>query len=132
MRGRVALVTGGSGGIGAALVARLVDAGATVAVHYAHNRPEQTGAGTFQADLRDPEAPERLVDEVEAQLGPVDVLAANAGMSRPAPYEDVDGAAFDETLAVNLRAPFLLARRCCRGCASGASAASSSPRRWPG
>jgi 3-oxoacyl-[acyl-carrier protein] reductase len=111
MRGRVALVTGGSGGIGAALTARLVAAGATVAVHYGHNRPEQTGAAVFQADLRDPDAPERLVDEVEAQLGPIDVLAANAGLSTPAPYEDVDAAAFDETLAVNLRAPFLLARR---------------------
>jgi 3-oxoacyl-[acyl-carrier protein] reductase len=111
MRGRVALVTGGSGGIGAALVTRLSEAGATVAVHYAHNRPEQTGAAVFQADLRDHDAPERLIDEVEAELGPVDVLAANAGLSTPAPYEDVDGAAFDETLAVNLRAPFLLARR---------------------
>ncbi len=111
MRGRVALVTGGSGGIGAALTARLIEAGATVAVHYGQNRPEDTGAAIFQADLRDPAAPERLVDEVEAQLGPIDVLAANAGLSRPAAYEDVDAAAFDETLAVNLRAPFLLARR---------------------
>jgi 3-oxoacyl-[acyl-carrier protein] reductase len=113
MRGRIALVTGGSGGIGAALTARLREAGATVAVHYAENRAaaEQTGAPIFQADLRDPSAPEALVDAVEAALGPIDVLAANAGLSRPAAYEDVDGAAFDETLAVNLRAPFLLARR---------------------
>jgi 3-oxoacyl-[acyl-carrier protein] reductase len=41
----------------------------------------------------------------------VDVLAANAGVAKPASYEDVDATAFDETLAVNLRAPFLLARR---------------------
>ena len=113
MRGRVALVTGGSGGIGAALTQRLREAGAIVAVHYADNRAaaERTGAPVFQADLRDPAAPEALVDAVEAALGPIDVLAANAGLSRPAAYEDVDGAAFDETLAVNLRAPFLLARR---------------------
>jgi 3-oxoacyl-[acyl-carrier protein] reductase len=113
MRGRVALVTGGSGGIGAALAARLVEAGATVAVHYSENRAaaERTGAPIFQADLRDPRAPEQLVDAVEAELGPIDVLAANAGLSRPAGYDDVDAAAFDETLAVNLRAPFLLARR---------------------
>jgi 3-oxoacyl-[acyl-carrier protein] reductase len=113
MRGRVALVTGGSGGIGAALSVRLAEAGARVAVHYSGNRAaaEAVGGAVFQADLRDPTAPERLVDEVEAALGPIDVLAANAGLSRPAGYEDVDAAAFDETLAVNLRAPFLLARR---------------------
>jgi 3-oxoacyl-[acyl-carrier protein] reductase len=110
MRGRVALVTGGSGGIGAALCERLVAEGVRVAVHYAANRPE-VDAPRFQADLRDPGAPDRLLDAVEAELGPVDILAANAGLSRPAPYADVDAAMFDETLAVNLRAPFLLARR---------------------
>jgi 3-oxoacyl-[acyl-carrier protein] reductase len=120
--GRVALVTGASGGIGAELSARLAAAGAAVGVHYAANREaaERVAAtiaaaggraGVFATDLRDADAPERLVDAVEAGLGPVDVLAANAGLSRPAPYEEVDAAAFDETLAVNLRAPFLLARR---------------------
>src|ERR1035438_5754503 len=68
-------------------------------------------AQIFAADLADPAAPGRLVDEVQAALGPVDVLAANAGFSRRAGYEEVDAALFDETLAVNLRAPFLLAQR---------------------
>ena len=119
---RVALVTGASGGIGAALSALLADAGAAVGVHYATGHDaaervvasiEQAGgrAAAFAADLRQAEAAEQLVDGVERVLGPVDVLAANAGLSRPASYEDVDAAAFDETLAVNLRAPFLLARR---------------------
>jgi 3-oxoacyl-[acyl-carrier protein] reductase len=109
MRGRVALVTGGSGGIGAALVRALAEEGATVAVHYARNRPD--GEHVFQADLEDPAAPGRLVDEVEAALGPVDILAANAGHSQRATYEEVDAADFDRMLAINLRAPFLLARR---------------------
>jgi 3-oxoacyl-[acyl-carrier protein] reductase len=120
--GRAALVTGGSGGIGAELSARLAAAGAAVAVHYAANRDaaERVAAGivegggraaTFAADLGYPEASDRLIDVVEGDLGAVDVLAANAGLSRQGSYEDVDAAAFDETIAVNLRAPYLLARR---------------------
>ena len=119
--GRVALVTGGSGGIGAALSARLAGAGAAVAVHYATAREAadrvvaeiaaRGQAAAFGADLRQADAPERLVAAVEGELGAIDVLCANAGLSRPGSYEDVDAAAFDETLAVNLRAPYLLARR---------------------
>jgi 3-oxoacyl-[acyl-carrier protein] reductase len=122
LTGRVALVTGGSGGIGAELSARLAAAGAAVAVHYASNRDaaERVAAGivegggssaAFGADLREQDAPERLIEAVEGDLGPVDVLAANAGLSRPGSYQDVDAAAFDEAIAVNLRAPYLLARR---------------------
>jgi 3-oxoacyl-[acyl-carrier protein] reductase len=120
--GRVALVTGASGGIGAELSARLAAAGAAVGVHYATRREaaervaatiaaEGGRAAVFAADLRDADAPERLVDAVEAGLGPVDVLAANAGLGRRVRFEEVDAALFDETVAVNLRAPFLLARR---------------------
>jgi 3-oxoacyl-[acyl-carrier protein] reductase len=122
LAGRVALVTGGSGGIGAALCRRLGLSGARVAVHFRSGRgPAEEVARSvraaggeaqiFATDLADPAAPGRLVDEVQAALGPVDVLAANAGFSRRAGYEEVDAALFDETLAVNLRAPFLLAQR---------------------
>jgi 3-oxoacyl-[acyl-carrier protein] reductase len=120
--GRIALVTGASGGIGAELSRRLAGAGAAVGLHYASNEAAATGlaaeieaaggrARTFGADLGDGSASERLVGEVERELGPVDVLAANAGLSRPGSWEDIDAQAFDETVAVNLRAPYLLARR---------------------
>jgi 3-oxoacyl-[acyl-carrier protein] reductase len=120
--GRVALVTGASGGIGAELCRRLAGQGARVAVHY-RSREEaaerlmgeiRTRAGearSFRADLGAPDAPERLVAQVEEALGPVDILVANAGQGRRAALEEVDAQLFDETLAVNLRAPFLLARR---------------------
>ena len=120
--GRVALVTGGSGGIGAALCNRLAQEGAHVAVHYHSDSAsaervaasvELAGvrAGIFGSDLSDPAAPDRLIDEVEAAMGPIDLLVANAGVSRPGSYEQIDAGIFDEAIAVNLRAPYLLTRR---------------------
>jgi 3-oxoacyl-[acyl-carrier protein] reductase len=122
LSGRVALVTGASGGLGAELSVRLAKEGAAVGVHYAGNRSAAERVATavaeagaravvVAADLGDAEEPERLVAEVEAALGPVDVLVANAGLGQPGSYEEIDAAAFDATLAVNLRAPYLLARR---------------------
>lgn len=120
--GRVALVTGASGGIGGRIAERLAGAGATVALHYASNAEpaqrlaaELPGAAAFAADLGDPAAPERLVDEVEAALGPIEVLVANHGDGRVGQLDDVDAAAFDAMVAVNLRAPYLLARRTLQG-----------------
>jgi 3-oxoacyl-[acyl-carrier protein] reductase len=114
--GKVALVTGGSGGIGAELSRQLGQAGATVAVHYHHGEDAARAvaadlprAAVFQADLSQPELD--LVERVEAELGPVDILAANAGHGSRGSWREVDAAAFDEMYAVNLRAPFLLAQR---------------------
>ena len=121
--GRVALVTGASGGIGRALADRLAGAGASVGVHYdrsadaAHQIAAQIGshggrAAALQADLADPGAPEQLVDAVERELGTVDILVANHGRSRPrSSLKEVTAEEWDQTLAVNARAPFLLARR---------------------
>src|SRR4051794_41735964 len=120
--GRVVLVTGGSGGIGAALCRRLANEGAAVAVHY-RDRAELAqeladeitvrGGRAFAvpADLLVPRASDMLVDAVERELGPVDVLVANHGVAHRAMFDEVDAGAWDETLAINLRAPFLLARR---------------------
>jgi 3-oxoacyl-[acyl-carrier protein] reductase len=122
LSGRVALVTGGSGGIGAALCRRLAGEGMAVAVHY-RDREELahaivkdiTGDGgracAIPADLLVPRASDLLIDAVERELGPVDVLVANHGLAHRATFDEVDAGAWDETLAINLRAPFLLARR---------------------
>src|SRR6266487_2448825 len=91
LQGKVALVTGASGGVGCGR------------------------ATAIGADLRSATAPEELVDAVEGTLGAVDVLVANAGTGPMASHETVDAAMFDETLAVNLRAPYLLARQALPG-----------------
>jgi 3-oxoacyl-[acyl-carrier protein] reductase len=123
LAGRVALVTGGSGGIGKALARGLAAEGLTVAVSYGSRASaaeelasQITAAGgkaaAFKADLRQAEAAGELVTAVEDALGPVDVLVSNAGLGRSQPLEEVFPADFDEMIAVNLRAPFLLAQRC--------------------
>jgi 3-oxoacyl-[acyl-carrier protein] reductase len=121
-RGRVALVTGGSGGIGQAISLALAAAGARVAVHYSHGQQaaekvaaQVTGQGgqavALQADLSSATAPGELVTATEQALGPIDLLISNAGRGQRRTLEELTTAEFDQTLAVNLRAPFLLAQR---------------------
>jgi 3-oxoacyl-[acyl-carrier protein] reductase len=121
-RGRVALVTGGSGGIGQAVSLALAAEGALVAVHYSRGREaaekvagQITDRGgravALGADLSSPTAPVELVDATEAALGPIDLLISNAGVGQRRTLEELTTAEFDQTLAVNLRAPFLLAQR---------------------
>jgi 3-oxoacyl-[acyl-carrier protein] reductase len=121
-RGRVALVTGGSGGIGQAISLALATEGALVAVHYSRGREaagkvvsqitEQGGrAVALGADLSSATAPGELVTATERALGPIDLLVSNAGLGQRRTLEELTTAEFDQTLAVNLRAPFLLAQR---------------------
>jgi 3-oxoacyl-[acyl-carrier protein] reductase len=130
LAGRVALVTGASGGIGAAIARGLADAGAAVALAYARDATRaddlarELAAGgtrvlTAGADLVDRQAALGLVDDVEQELGPVDVLVPNAGVGwiRRA-VEDVSDEDWDTHVAVNLTAPFVLARRVAPGMAS--------------
>jgi len=127
-RDRVALVTGGSGGIGQAIALALAAQGAVVAVSYSQGREaaekvaaQITGRGgravALGADLGSATAPSELVTATEAALGPIDLLISNAGVGQRRTLEEVTVAEFDQTLAVNLRAPFLLAQRILPGMA---------------
>jgi 3-oxoacyl-[acyl-carrier protein] reductase len=140
LAGRVALVTGGSGGIGRALVRALAAEGAAVAVGYGASRePAEALAAeiadsggravSLGADLADPDAPAQLAGVAEQALGPVDILVANHGIAARRTWEDVTLAEWDAHVDVNLRAPFLLSQRVLPGMSSAALGGScSSPR----
>ncbi len=114
---KVALVTGASAGIGAAIAARLARDGFQVVVNYAGNAAsaealvrdiEKAGgrAASAQADVSDPAAVARLFDTAEQAFGGVDVLVNNAGVMLLAPIADSDDALFDRQIAVNLKGTF--------------------------
>ncbi len=119
----IALVTGGSRGIGRATCLALAAQGAAVAVHYRSHADAalavaeeiRAAGGTamvVQADLLDPDAITRLVAEVRAELGPVDILANNAGEQGTAPVTEMADAEWQRSLDLNLTAAFRLAQAC--------------------
>jgi 3-oxoacyl-[acyl-carrier protein] reductase len=114
---KVAIVTGASRGIGAAVAERLASEGFTVIVNYAgaaaaaeaqaRKIEDQGGrALTAKADLSDPQAVRGMFDAAEAAFGGVDVLVNNAGIMALAPLADTDDAAFERQVNVNLRGTF--------------------------
>lgn len=118
--GRVALVTGASRGLGAAMALGLARAGADIALHSSSAPAEtterlirgETGVRTrcLTADLALREQSGRLVAEAEAALGPIDILVNNAGIVRRAPAADYSDADWDAVLEVNLTSAFRLCR----------------------
>lgn len=111
LQGRVAVITGASRGIGAAISCALSGAGATV-VRLARGLAERTEPWGMDlpCDLTDPRAVEGAADRILASLGAPAVVVNNAGSFLLAPLAETSPARFEAQLAINLTAPFLVAR----------------------
>lgn len=113
---RVALVTGGSRGIGEAISIALKDRGYTVAANYAGNDQKaeeftkQTGIATYKFDVGDFSACEEGIKKITADLGPVEVLVNNAGITRDATINRMDVDQWEDVIRTNLTSCFNLSR----------------------
>jgi 3-oxoacyl-[acyl-carrier protein] reductase len=118
LKGRVALVTGGSRGIGAAIPIALAEAGAAVAVNYRERASEADAvvaditrkggrAIAIAADVSRAAAVAKMVEQVTSALGGIDILVNNAGMAIVRGIDDLTEDDFDRTIAVNLKSAFL-------------------------
>ncbi len=115
--GRVAVITGGASGIGAAVAETFVAKGATVAVvdldEGAANRTAETlGSGSrgFTCDVSSPDSVREAVDAVFAAYGRIDILVNSAGIALLGPAEELSAAAFTKTMAVNVTGTFLVSQ----------------------
>jgi len=102
---KVALVTGGTTGIGQAIAQQLRDEGATV---FTVQRREDEFFESITADLTDPTAPARVIDELIQHAGQLDILINNAGMMKEVSVENMSFELWQTHLALNLTTPFLL------------------------
>ena len=114
----VALITGASRGIGAAIALALADAGAAVAVNYRERADDAQavvarikagggGAMTVAADVSQAAAVTAMVEQVTSGLGPIDILVNNAGIAIVRGVDDISENDFDRTIMVNLKSAFL-------------------------
>ena len=125
LKGKVALVTGGTGGIGAAICLRLADAGAKVATNYRNQekaekwqqevKSEGYDIAIYHADVSDYEACEKMVKQVENDLGPIDILVNNAGITKDTTLRKMTKEQWDIVMAINLDGLFNVTRQVVEG-----------------
>jgi 3-oxoacyl-[acyl-carrier protein] reductase len=116
--GRIALVTGASRGIGAAIAVALAEAGADVAINFRERaeaaekvaqtiRTKKRRAHPIAADVSKSADVARMIEDVGKVLGPIDILVNNAGIGRRHDVDDLSEAEWDATIAINLKSVFL-------------------------
>jgi 3-oxoacyl-[acyl-carrier protein] reductase len=130
LQGKVAVVTGGSRGIGRAVALRLADEGADVVVNY-HRDGESAAAVVrelaergrrafaVQADVSDPEQSGRLMDEAVERFGGLHILVSNAGIEHFAPLAEITPADFDRVFATNTRGQLFATQHAARHLGEG-------------
>ena len=120
MSARVALVTGGTGGIGTAIVRRLADSGYRVATNYRNEDKARAWHAQLRADgyevalaagdVTDHVAAEAMVREIEGQLGPVDILINNAGITRDGTFHKMQPDQWQDVISTNLNSVYNVTR----------------------
>ena len=120
MTSRVALVTGGTGGIGTAIVKRLADVGHKVATNYRNEEKARAwqeqmkaqgyGGAIVKGDVTSPQQAEAMVREVETALGPVDILVNNAGITRDGTFHKMKPEQWTDVINTNLNSVFNVTR----------------------
>lgn len=124
LEGRVALVTGGTGGIGAAICLQLAASCAKVATNYRNEEKAQKwlaetkaiyGFKTYRVDVTDFDACQRMVERIEKDLGPIDILVNNAGVTKDATLRKMGKEQWDTVLRINLDSVFNVTRQVIQG-----------------
>lgn len=120
MMKRIALVTGGAGGIGTAICKRLADAGHTVVTNYRNEvktrewqeqmRAQGYEFGIFKGDVSHTDEAEQMVSAIEAELGPVDILVNNAGITRDGTFHKMSPQQWHDVIDTNLNSCFNVTR----------------------
>ncbi len=119
--GRVALVTGGTRGIGEAISIGLKEAGYTVAANFGGNEEaakafsERTGISTYKGDVGDFETVQAMVAQIESDLGPIEVLVNNAGITRDGTLHKMSPDRWDAVIQTNLTSLYNLSRNVIEG-----------------
>ena len=120
MQSRVALVTGGTGGIGTSIIRRLAQSGHKVATNYRDEgrgrawqekmKAEGVDVAIAPGDVASPEGAQALVREIERQIGPVEILVNNAGITRDTTFHKMAAEQWNEVICTNLNSCFNVTR----------------------